>query len=707
MTTGRLVRSFPRHSSKVKSVKFSPDGKSALSGSEDKTLKLWDLATGNLLRSFEGHAHKVGSVAFSPDGSRVLSGAWDKTLKLWETATGKLLHTFEGHSGEVVSVAYSPDGSRALSGSWDNTLKLWDVATGTLLRTFEGHAKPVPVVAFSPDGTRALSGSRDKTLKLWEVATGKLLRTFTGHTDAVVSAAFSPDGSRVVSAGYDGTPKLWDAATGKLLPGGFQGRTTLILSVAFAPDGGNVVSAGRDGTVRLWALDTGREAMRLLAGSGGDWLALTPAGFFDFKGNVDKFVHLVHGLEVLSVDQTFEQLYRPDLVEAVLKGDPEGHHKNAAHHLNLDAVLATGSAPQIEYLGKQTERAGDTIKLAVRIVGAGGGIGKRVVWKVNGVTQGNTTPPALAGLDDPLAWAVVTETLKLVPDEVNLVEVTTYNRAGLVATRPLKITVDKFGVTTRERPRMFVLALGVDAYRMEQYRLKYAAHDARAFAKALERVGSALFPQVKTTVLTDTQVSEAGIASAIDKIAQEASPQDVFVLFLGGHGKTIAGRYYYYPQTLDFAAKQTVEQHGIGQSKWEAWLPKIAVQKSLLVIDTCEGHGFRGTDSVLQTSMAQLERAVGRNIIAASREGAAYEGYRSHGVLTYALLEGLDIRVVPGDGLVGISSLADHAERRVPEISSKEFGVVQLPARRFTGNIFDIGKRQSILDNLDDKVISK
>ena len=84
-----------------------------------------------LVRTFEGHSDWVNSVAFSPDGRYALSGSGDKTLKLWEISTGKLVRTFEGHSkwlAFVSSVAFSPGGSYALSGSWDNTLKLWDVS---------------------------------------------------------------------------------------------------------------------------------------------------------------------------------------------------------------------------------------------------------------------------------------------------------------------------------------------------------------------------------------------------------------------------------------------------------------------------------------------------------------------------------------------------------------------------------------------------
>jgi hypothetical protein len=115
-----------------------------------------------------GHNSRVNSVAFSPDGRYALSGSWDKTLKLWDIALGSEIRTFTGHTHWVNSVAFSPDGHYALSGSDDDTLKLWDVATGAEIRTFTGHTWGVSSVAFSPDGRYAFSGSYDRTLKMWE-----------------------------------------------------------------------------------------------------------------------------------------------------------------------------------------------------------------------------------------------------------------------------------------------------------------------------------------------------------------------------------------------------------------------------------------------------------------------------------------------------------------------------------------------------------
>ena len=120
------------HTSYVWSVAFSPDGRYALSGSNDKTLKLWDVSSGQAVRTFQGHSH-VYSVAFSPDGRYALSGSGDKTLKLWDVLSGQAVRTWKGHTSAVYSVAFSPDGRYALSGSSDQTFKLWDMYSWLLL----------------------------------------------------------------------------------------------------------------------------------------------------------------------------------------------------------------------------------------------------------------------------------------------------------------------------------------------------------------------------------------------------------------------------------------------------------------------------------------------------------------------------------------------------------------------------------------------
>ncbi|MCL1475722.1 WD40 repeat domain-containing protein, partial [Argonema antarcticum] len=122
---------------------------------------------GGVLRTFGGHSSWVNAVAVTPDGKQAISGSFDDTLKLWNLATGEELFTFGGHSSPVTAVAVTPDGKQAISGSNDDTLKLWNLETGAELKTFKGHSSAVTAVAVTPDGKQAISGSNDDTLKLW------------------------------------------------------------------------------------------------------------------------------------------------------------------------------------------------------------------------------------------------------------------------------------------------------------------------------------------------------------------------------------------------------------------------------------------------------------------------------------------------------------------------------------------------------------
>jgi WD40 repeat protein len=128
----------------------------ALSGSWDRTLKLWDLASGACLRTLEGHTGRVDAVAVTAEGRRALSGAFDGALKLWDLASGECLRTLEGHTARVSALAVAAEG-RALSSSWDHTLKLWDLASGECLATFTADA-PIPTCALAPDDRTLVAG---------------------------------------------------------------------------------------------------------------------------------------------------------------------------------------------------------------------------------------------------------------------------------------------------------------------------------------------------------------------------------------------------------------------------------------------------------------------------------------------------------------------------------------------------------------------
>ena len=149
------------------SVAFAPNGQSIVSGSTDKTLRLWDLQGNPIGQPFRGHDDSIWLVAFAPNGQSIVSGSDDKTLRLWDLEGNPIAQPFKGHNDSVLSVAFAPDGQSIVSGSADTTMRLWDLKGNLIGQPFIGHESSVLSVAFAPDGQSIASGSSDHTVRLW------------------------------------------------------------------------------------------------------------------------------------------------------------------------------------------------------------------------------------------------------------------------------------------------------------------------------------------------------------------------------------------------------------------------------------------------------------------------------------------------------------------------------------------------------------
>ena len=155
----------------MQSVAYSPDGRHIISGSSDKTIRIWDAETGAAVgKPLEGHTNWVQSVAYSPDGRHIISGSGDSTIRIWVAETGAAVgNPLKGHSELVQSVAYSPDGRHIISGSVDKTIRIWNAETGAAIgRPLKGETASVVLVAYSPDRQQIDSGSEHNTTRVSE-----------------------------------------------------------------------------------------------------------------------------------------------------------------------------------------------------------------------------------------------------------------------------------------------------------------------------------------------------------------------------------------------------------------------------------------------------------------------------------------------------------------------------------------------------------
>jgi len=700
ISTGRKIRSFDSGAS---SLAFSPDGRYALIGkfSGSDNLLLWDISSGRRIRTIKGHSAGVKSVAFSPDGKYALSGSYDHTFKLWDISSGQVTRTFKGHSAGVESVAFSPDGKFALSGSADGILKLWEISTGHEIKTFVGHSSGVESVAFSPDGKYALSGSYDNTLKLWDISSGQVTRTFKGHSADVNSVAFSPDGKYALSGSNDKTLRLWEISTGHEIRT-FKGHSGWVASVAFSPDGKYALSGSYDHTIRLWDIATGNEIAQMVSFTNGEWILITPEGFYNCSPNGDKHLNVRIGNNVYGVDQFYGVFYRPDLVHAKLQGDPESLVCQAAARVDINKILTGGAPPSVAFVSPQLSQIllKRDVELIVELTDQGGGIGE-LEWKINGIT---------IGISDEEERGIAVKTKKgsgstirlsklvtLSPGENNI-QVVAYNARNEIASNPGTLRLNLKDEISRT-PSLYLVTIGINRYRDKSLWLNYSVPDAKSIIVALNECSKSIFEKVTVTEIFEEQATLPGINAVFKNMATQVETHDVLVLYLAGHGITQDGRYHFLPYDFRYRNEDSIRKSAINQNHLQKWLANIKARKTLVLMDTCNSGSFTKAQVVHRgiaekTAINKLTRATGRATIVASKDDQpAIEGYKGHGIFTYVLLKALneaDKQHGNRDRLTSISEIAAYVDEQVPNISFKAFGYEQIPQVNMSGRDFPI-----------------
>jgi WD40 repeat protein len=291
-----LRRVLTSHTGDVTAVAVSPDGSWLASGSQDDTVRIWDVATGQLRTTLKSRRTRhVNAVTVSPDGSWLAAGGEDGAVRIWDVATGQLRAALKSRKpGGVRTLVVSPDGSWLAAGGWRKA-RIWDVATGRIRATLAGHTDLIYAMAAAPDGSWLASCSQDDTVRIWDAATGQTRASL--EANSVRTVVVAPDGSWLAAGGWRGL-QVWDAASWRLratlegasratgmavAPDGtwlalcgadqmvrvndvatgqtratMKGHTDELTAVAVSPDGSWLASGSKDGTVRIWDASTGQ-----------------------------------------------------------------------------------------------------------------------------------------------------------------------------------------------------------------------------------------------------------------------------------------------------------------------------------------------------------------------------------------------------------------------------------------------------------------
>lgn len=280
--TGKETFRLLRHTSYVKALAFSPDGKHLAYGCDDATVRVWDLANRQQLQCLSGRQLSASALAWSPDGKLLASTSLAvhllRSLCVWDTITGADLSPQPAHQGPIRALAVAPDGRTLATGSTDATMRLWDPLTGKQLRRLETDNRDVAAVAFSPDGKYLVAHRTNAAVAVWDAAAGKAVPLPEDFSDRVF--ALAPQGRLIATAPPgNGLVSLCDFPSFKLRRRLTPPAELTSVALAFSPDGTILAASDAEndpGNLVLWETGTGRR--RLWLKETGGHVAFSPDG---------------------------------------------------------------------------------------------------------------------------------------------------------------------------------------------------------------------------------------------------------------------------------------------------------------------------------------------------------------------------------------------------------------------------------------------
>jgi len=738
------VNIFSGYCTGVFPVKFNISEEYIISGhgnnvtGEDSNLRIWNIKTGSLEHTLTGHKGDITSVSISPDGKKIASSSSDCTVRIWNTANFDVLFILDEHTSRVSSTSFSPDGLRLATGS-ANIIKIWDTNTGRKITEYslenslylsdlkwrsDGKqiAAAVSVIGaneiilfdlekssrqtitrdwsvqrmiYSPDGRKLAAAQYNNTISVWDTATSESLYEMgDGERLPVYMLEFTPCGKYIVSSNFelfnstDTSLKLWNAETGAFI-GIIIDFETPIGSVSFTKDGKRMITSSGDSTIRIWDLAvneatgemTGSEILKMIGFTNGEWISITPEGYYVASPNGANYLNVKIGDKVYGMNQYREIFRKPNVVAARLMG----------RDLSLLGVtedireISTGK-PEIEILNQTLNDALDTVTLWIVVTDEKENI-RKLEFYLNDSLLGDDVLKVLGNSrnlrPESTGISVIGNTQRLVfqipiplNQENNRIKIVAHNASGVFGEK----TTEAFGKPQEGPPNLWILAIGINHYPHERQKifhsLNYAVDDAHAFVESFQKQAGPGKPYrtVNARIISDRSgilPTRENIINNLDFLKNRSS-NDIIMLFISCHGlNDDDGNFYFIPRDFFTNPDESipfkdaaVSSDYIRDTLWHAR------GKKMVFIDACHSGSFGGTNMRVDNSQLVSSLSNESIIIITASKGSelSYElPLKLHGAFTYCFLEGKNGKaVMPGEKEVYLFELFSYVRRNVP-----------------------------------------
>ncbi|KAH7646827.1 transport and golgi organization 4 [Dermatophagoides farinae] len=260
LASGTLKLSLTGHISPVRGLEVSPRQPYLFSCGEDKMVKCWDLEYNKVVRHYHGHLSGVYCLSLHPTLDILVTGGRDSVARVWDMRTKAQIHSLGGHSNTVASVFCQATDPQVVTGSHDSTIRLWDIVAGKTMATLTNHKKSVRALVAHPRLNTFCSGSIN-SLKQWTLPEGRFIQNLNGH-DSMINALAVNDDNVLVSGGDNGSMFFWDWRTGynfqrlqsKAQPGSIDSECG-IFALHFDQSSSRLITGEADKTIKIYKED--------------------------------------------------------------------------------------------------------------------------------------------------------------------------------------------------------------------------------------------------------------------------------------------------------------------------------------------------------------------------------------------------------------------------------------------------------------------
>ncbi len=719
----------------VEFLEISPDHRFVLTLSEDRKFRLWDFALGRQIKTFSKTAPKdLADITLSKDGKKFLAVNQKNQTSIWSHGKEEKITPFnlpEKHKAATYS--FSPNGALVVAGTLSGHVLIFDATHLKLLSSAKVSDKPIQSIHIQQENLLMVATTKNGEVSVLETNSGALVWSSKqqGLSDKFTSAHFGGDPNILVAGTNSGKVVSIDISRGKtsqtisinsavktvnvsqngqwnlaygsgaeafVWKTGAEDKVIKIKahdeglnSARFVGDAPFLLTAGKDKISKLWTMESGMPVLSLVSTKNG-WAVVDDKGRYDGSDTALKNIDWAAETDLLAIDNFVEEFYEPGLMSKKRFGQ-EMISENPPS-------LAEGILPTPEIKIDVPERVNinnsNEFEVTLNVEGKGGGVKDvRLYHNFKRVPE-SAVVNSKKGKNDQ-GFEMLTVTYKVKPsfgnNDLSAQARSSENIYGVTTTASYQ------GEGQTRKPRLHVIAIGVNNYYEEELNLNFALADAEGISGLLGQVGEGIFDEVVFHPVFDEAATSKGIVAALAKVKEQTTTADVVAIYMSGHGESVGDDFYYVP--YDFKNPFTPErlvQQGLSGKKVRDIILDMNAQRILWMLDTCKsGAALRDfADARDSRSLRKLGVQLGVHVISATAKNqfAVEFDEIGHGVFTYTLLLALQgsADLMNVDKRVSVKEAADFLSTMVPELSSEYADHQQFPMIYSSGFDFVLSK---------------